>query len=439
MDTSFTDRLQREHAEALATLPAGLIESGQRDTALRRMAAAGLPGRRDEGWRHTDLRPLEKLRLAPAIAAPSAALLDAAAGQLPAPMDGLPRFVFVNGRHVAALSTPPVSPSAADAGLVLRTAASLTSATRDVPPLPDATLDERFTWLNDAFSVDVARLDVRGTQRAEVIFLSLPGDDHACHPRLEVMLAPGAQLQLVERHLGGRGPAALTNAAARLLLGRDARLQHLRLQDCADDAVFLDSLLATVGDGAEYALTQLTLGAGSTRSALRIDLDGDGGSFGLHGLGVAGGRRVQDMAVKVTHRARRTTSRQLLRAIARDRAGIAIASRVDVAATAAGADSQQSLKGLIADPGAEVNLQPQLEISTDAVKASHGATTGALDADMLFYLLSRGLDPATARQLLEWAFLGDVLSHIPVPALRRPLELATLRHLGNTAATEALQ
>ena len=85
-----------------------------------------------------------------------------------------------------------------------------------------------------------------------------------------------------------------------------------------------------------------------------------------------------------------------------------------------------------------MNLRPQLEILTDEVSASHGATTGALDDTMLFYLLSRGLDAGTARKLLEWAFIADVMARIPLPALRRQVELATVQRMGNAAALESL-
>ena len=104
----------------------------------------------------------------------------------------------------------------------------------------------------------------------------------------------------------------------------------------------------------------------------------------------------------------------------------------------AGGDARSTLNALEAAAAASTG-RAATEISTDDVKASHGATTGALDGDMLFYLLSRGIDPSTARQLLEWAFLEDVLSRLSQPALRRPLELATLAQLGNATAAEALQ
>ena len=89
---------------------------------------------------------------------------------------------------------------------------------------------------------------------------------------------------------------------------------------------------------------------------------------------------------------------------------------------AQGADSAQSLRGLLAGTQAEIDVRPQLEIYTDDVRASHGATAGKLDDNMLFYLLSRGIAPETAQQLLKWAFLEDVVSRIEIPVLRRHIE-----------------
>ena len=86
--------------------------------------------------------------------------------------------------------------------------------------------------------------------------------------------------------------------------------------------------------------------------------------------------------------------------------------------------------------GAQINLRPRLEINTDDIQAAHGATTGQLDEQLLFYLLARGIDPDTARAMLKWAFLGDVLGAIGDPALRRAAEELAARHLGDAGTSE---
>ena len=93
-------------------------------------------------------------------------------------------------------------------------------------------------------------------------------------------------------------------------------------------------------------------------------------------------------------------------------------SKVVVDAGAAHADSQQSCRGLLLSPSAEIDSRPQLEIHTDEVKCAHGATTGRLDPNMLFYMLSRGLDRDTAQSLLVYAFLADVLTGMRVHSAR---------------------
>jgi len=131
----------------------------------------------------------------------------------------------------------------------------------------------------------------------------------------------------------------------------------------------------------------------------------------------------------VTHEAPETRSRQTARAIASDLSRVIFNSKVIVNAGAANSDSQQSCRGLLLSPTAEIDTRPQLEIHTDEVKCAHGATTGRLDPDMLFYMLSRGLDRATAQSLLVYAFLADVLSGMSVTAARSAIENALISQL----------
>ena len=436
MSATFIQRLQREHDEVAASLPASVVSGARRAAALQRAVETGLPGLRDDAWRYTNLRPVEKARVVSAPPVNEALTLAEVTPLVPAPLAGFTRFVFVNGHFSASLSADPGSLTGGSLQ-ALSVADAMDSGAAD--QLLAASADERFAWLNEAFATDGARLTVQGELQVELLFMTLPSPEGgASYPRLEVHTAPRARLRLVERHLGGGGPAAMAAASVQLHLGAQSVVEHYRLQACASDAVFLDSLLATLDADAAYTLSQLNLGGASARNSVRVRLAGERSQLTVNGMSLADGKRVLDTTFQVEHVARNTTSQQLLRAIANDQSGIGFNSRVEVAASAGGADSRQSLKGLIGGTGAEVNLRPQLEISTDEVKASHGATTGALDENTLFYLLSRGLDPDTARKLLEWAFIEDVMRCITLPDLRRQVELATVDRLGNAAAREAL-
>ena len=131
----------------------------------------------------------------------------------------------------------------------------------------------------------------------------------------------------------------------------------------------------------------------------------------------------------VTHAARDTRSRQTARAIASDSSRVIFNSKVIVNAGAKGADSKQSCRGLLLSPSAEIDTRPQLEIHADEVKCAHGATTGRLDPDMLFYMLSRGLDRETAQSLLVFAFLADVLTGMSLGSAREAIENALISQL----------
>jgi Fe-S cluster assembly protein SufD len=421
-NAAYEQRLRDAIMDSAPLLNAKVLPISIRSAALNKALAAGLPQLRDDLWRYADLKFMASAALGPVPAAADEVLASAAAALLPPRLAGYTRLVFANGRPLAGLSDP---------------CEYLTPA---APPLvPDRTKHERFGWLNDAFATDVARLTVSGVERLEIIFAAVPGvARQAIHPRLEINLGAQADLVLVERHLGSVGADGLINAAIQVYAGAGSRVRHLRWQQLADDAQFLDTTQIALDRDAQYSIAMLQFGARSARTSLRASLYGAGASLQLQGVSVTGGKHSLDHSLLVDHLAPNTTSAQVFRAIAREQARIACRSRVEVNRQAPGSSANQSLKGLLDSERAEIDLRPQLEIHTDAVRASHGATTGALDDNMRFYLLSRGLDADTARGLLEWAFLEDAVRGIELPELRSTAELALANVLGSSVARQVL-
>jgi Fe-S cluster assembly protein SufD len=423
-NAAYEQRLRDAVMDAAPLLNAKLLPVSVRSAALNKALAAGLPQLRDDLWRYADLKFLSSAALAP-IAAPdnTANLEQQVAQQLPARLPGFIRLVYANGRLLPALSDecPDLAPL-------------------NAPLVPERTRHERFGWLNDAFAIDVARLNISGTQQLEILFVAQSGATaQAAHPRLELTLQAGAKLTLVERHLGTLGSEGVINAAVQIHAGAGSHCQHLRWQMLGDDAQLLDTAQIALDREARYDLHLLQLGGRSVRTSLRVSQYGAGSGLYLSGVSFANGKRTLDSSLLVDHIAAHTTSSQVLRAIARDRGHIALRSRVEVAQAAHGAGSDQSLKGLLGTAGAEIDLRPQLEIHTDQVRASHGATTGALDENMKFYLLSRGLDAVTAQSLLEWAFLEDAIRCVETPALRAAVEQTLAGALESRIAVEARQ
>ena len=419
-NAAYEQRLRDAVMDAAPLLNPRILPVSIRSAALNNALAAGLPQLRDDLWRYADLKFLATAALAPVAAAADSATL--AATQLPSRLEGFTRLVLINGRLAPDFSDPcPALGSSA------------------APLVPDRTRHERFGWLNDAFATDVVRLHVEDSAHLEILCIAVPGEvRQALYPRLEISTAAQARLVLLERHLGSSTAEGLINIATQVHAGAGSQVHHLRWQALEQDAQFLDTTQIALDRDASYQLAMLQIGARTARTSLRASLYGEGSELQLQAVAVASGRRTLDQSLLVDHLAPRTTSRQVFRAIARDQAQIACRSRVEVSSKARGASSDQSLKGLVGSAGAQIDLRPQLEILVDEVRASHGATTGALDENMRFYLLSRGLDRQTAAALLEWAFLEDAIRGIPLPALRHAAEQALAASVGGQIARQAI-
>ena len=171
-----------------------------------------------------------------------------------------------------------------------------------------------------------------------------------------------------------------------------------------------------------YEQHLLALGGRLLRSNLDLVLEGAQAACRLDGLFLADGERQVDLLTRVTHRAAATETMQEYRGIATARGRGAFNGRIAVEAAARGANASQTSRNLLLSPLAEINARPQLEIHVDDVQCRHGATTGTLDDTHLFYLRSRGLDEATARALLTFAFCRDVIGRVPLAPVREAAE-----------------
>jgi Fe-S cluster assembly protein SufD len=413
MSTALATRIAEEYAAASSELPARVVSAARRKLAVQALNAQGLPAARDENWKYANLRALERVRFAPPSAQPAAAAPSAPwpAAALPAPIAGYARQTYVDGVFAPELSGAARSDVAASAAASERLQSG----------------DARFALLNDIFADDAAHVCARAgaLNCVEVLFVaSAEGARASSYPRLDVKVSAGARLNLIERHVSVTSDANFVNSVADIDVASGASLTHFRVQQLGARATWIDTLNATVGADASYQQHLVHLGALAARSTYHVRLAGARAATRLHALAAADQRQTHDAYALTEHAAPQTVSEQVFRGIAAGRARVAFNGKVTVCAGAAGTDSRQSLRGLLAGPEAEIDVRPQLEIHTDDVRCSHGATAGKLDESVLFYLLSRGLDPDTAQQLLKWAFLADVVAKIDIPDLKRSIERA---------------
>jgi Fe-S cluster assembly protein SufD len=437
MSASLATRIAQEHAAASDSLPASVVSRERRRSAIEVLAEHGLPSSRDENWKYTNLRPLEKLRFAPPASPPQTPVTLA---DLPSPVKGYARYTFVDGTFSPALSTP-----ADHTGVTVRSLRLDTTVVR-LPGLSPAQImlaDLRFALLNEAFAIDGASIRVAAGADCpmclELVFVaSADAQAGASYPRVELQVEAGARLGLIERHVSVGSDTNFVNSAVNVQIARGATVHHYRVQQTGARATWFDTLGATLAQDAIYRLHIVSLGAQSARSTVNVQLAGERADVGVYAASVADRHQIHDTLVLVEHVAALARTEQSFRGISAGRARVAFNGKVVVRKDAHGTDSRQSLRGLLAGPEAEIDVRPQLEIYTDDVRCSHGATAGKLDENMLFYMLSRGLDRETAQRLLKWVFLEDVVAKIEVPELRRQIEQSLAGQMNETAVLKEL-
>ena len=393
-----------------------------------------MPTNRDENWRYANLRPLAKAKV-DAVVAGSA---SRTAITLPPVLPGYERWVFVDGQFDAALSapTPDTCASLLDVGEAGDAFAFLLDS-----EIATGGIDFALARVNAGRGSRVLHINAAdGAQaRIEITFVATAAAAAGTsYPRVQVHTGRNAHLRIVERHISAGAADSSVNAAFDLALRADAVVDHCRLQNCADKASCFDTLLAHVGERATYRFRTVTLGGLSSRSTILVKLAGRAARCDLTAASIANGIQTHDVYAEIEHAGAESITRELYRGIATDRGKLGFNGMMKVNEAAQGADSEQSLKTLLTGAGAEAAVRPQLEIHTDRVRAIHGATTGKLDDQMLFYLLSRGIDRRTAQTLLQWAFIEDAVSRIEVPELRAEIEALIAAQLNEVSALDGL-
>jgi Fe-S cluster assembly protein SufD len=398
----------------------------EREAALARFGALGFPTRRQEAWRFTDLRPLERQSYPPASGAASEA---AVAETLRLPGEAH-RVVLVNGRFAADLSAIGALPD----GAVIGSAAEVLATRPGLALLDrgDTEGAQPFAALNAAFFSDgvVVALapGVVLDRPVEIIHLGAAEAPASFHPRSRIELAPGSRARVIESFAGsGR---YWTNAVLSIELGDGAALEHVRLQDEGAEAIHMALARVSLGAGARYDGFTLTLGGTLSRQDVQVALAGEGAKLGLSGVYLLRGAQEATTALVVDHQAPGCATRELFKGVVDDRAHGVFLGAIAVRPDAQKTDAHQLNKNLLLSRRATVDTKPALEILADDVKCSHGATVGDLDENALFYLRARGIAEAEARHMLIEAFAADALDAVEDAVFRTHLAHHLQRWLG---------
>jgi Fe-S cluster assembly protein SufD len=248
-----------------------------------------------------------------------------------------------------------------------------------------------------------------GAQITDLLKVDFTGDGHV---RGLVVLEEGSSVTLVEG-VGQKGTESdFRNVGLEIVLGENSNLEHVRISPDAGEAVLVEEADVRIASGARYRAHFASFGSKLSRMELEIALEGEGAEAHLSGVSVLDGKRHSDITTHVTHAVGNTHSTQLFKHVAGGSSRAVYQGKVTVAKGANGSDSNQTAKALLLGDGAEADLKPELEIFADDVKCAHGAAVGDLDAESLFYLRARGIPEGQARGLLLHAFLEDAVTEI---------------------------
>jgi Fe-S cluster assembly protein SufD len=412
------DLLRNAAARAGRTAPGWLDSS--RQAALAALADDGWPTVGHEDWRYTD--PANVLdALLPPTDETFAATINVGRNAAIADLDGIGlagTLVVVAGRFDAARSRLPGDP----AGLRVTPFAQAGSAAigtieRTIREAEGSGAGAPLSLLGAALSEDGLLIEVTaGHQLVRPLLIRCDSSAGTrAQNRLVVRLGAGAAATLLLLQTGD-GPS---NTSLDVAGEAGSTLDLVRLQLAGSTAAVVGCQRLALQAEATARVVQLDLGGGLVRHDLLAQLAGRGTRIDVHGLFVADGRRHLDHCSRIDHRSPGSTSRSLVRGIADDHGRGIFHGSIVVHPGAAGADARLTNQNLLLSATAEIDTKPELEILVDDVRCAHGATTGQLDPQALFYLRSRGLPESEARALLIGAFARDILARIADERLRQ--------------------
>ena len=382
--------------------------------ALRRDAAArlretGFPTRKTEAWRFTPVKPVTSVPFETPARDGAAAGWTVRSGPDVRPLrEVLERDPESVAEHLGKLAAP-----------------------------------EHFAALNAALFHDGlvvvipegARLDTP----IELEHAGVPGaGPTAAYPRVLVIAGARSEATLVETYLVREGEKHLTNAVTEVVLGEDAKLDHTRVHEGAQNGFHLGTLAVRQGRSSRYASHVVTLGGALTRLDLGVELAGEGAECTLDGVYHVRGDDHVDHQTRIDHAKPHCTSHESYRGVLDGRGHAVFNGIIVVRRDAQRTSAHQENRNLLLSDDAVIHTKPHLEIDADDVKCGHGATIGALDETALFYLRTRGISEDEARDILTFAFVQALLDRIPHAPVRTRLARALLARLPNGDRIEEL-
>lgn len=420
LKTAAEQTLLQQYADVKAELPGGPAVRKLREDAFAGFEAKGLPHRRLESWRYTDLRTL--LREARPLADGAAATAAVKARLDALKLEGL-RLVLVDGIFAPDLSSLDDIPEGVSVQSLSEALVSAREGLTRVLSGPSVGADDTGLALNTALMRDGVFIEIAEGRNLEqpIIIVSLASgeEERAVFYRSVVLAAEGSRATVVEVSEAAGSVAQQINGAIVFETGDESEIQHVRLVTRQQAAtVEVQSLLATVGAQAKFDSFALVCNAGTLRQQHFIRFAGEHSEIGLRGVNLLGGSQHSDVTLIVDHEVPHGTSRELFKTIAGGESTGVFQGKVIVRPHAQKTDGGMRSNALLLNEGASMYNKPELEIFADDVVCGHGATVAQIDGEQLFYLMARGLPRPQAEALVLQAFAGEAAEFIAEEAVR---------------------
>jgi Fe-S cluster assembly protein SufD len=425
--TAAEQGLATAFATARGTLPGKGAVVSLRDDAFKRFDANGLPNRRVEQWKYTDLRAL--MREAKPLAGPADVRKPADIAAILSGVD-TSLVTIVNGRYAPEWTDK----NAGDPGIVLSELFAWLTENPDhkLGQMPGS--NDQASLLNTAFMTGGVALRVkRGAAVAKPIHIAhvFSGDTAAAmYPRSVVVVEPGAHVTVVESFSGPDGIDYQVNSALELVIGEGAHVDHIKIGYDGNAALRISTLGVTVGAKAVYKDFAYTTGGAVVRNQTFARFAGERIDAFIGGASLLKNKQHVDNTLLITHAAANCDSRELFKTVLDDQSHGVFQGKIIVDPHAQKTNAKMMTRSLLLSDEAEADQKPELEIFADDVVCGHGATAGALDPGLKFYLMSRGIHEKEAETLLIQAFIGETIEEVAHEGIRESLNLAALRWLG---------
>lgn len=414
--SSFERSLNGEKSSALHLL---------RKEALSSFSSLAFPTTKDEEWKYTNISPLLRHNFSYALPGKKSGVDDVQKFLFDKLEHSL--IVFINGHYSEELSKVKDLPE----GVIIKSLSQALIENRDITAEHFGryvSFDNNiFSALSTAFIMDGAFVYIPENKIIEdalhILYLNTsPGEKLLVQPRNLFIAGKNSQASVIEHYTSVSEDIYFTNSITEIVVGENAHLDHIKLQEESKKAFHIARMEAGIGRNGNFSSHFISTGAELSRNDFNSKFGGEGAECMMNGLFIIEESQHFDAHTLIDHAVPHCNSHEHYKGILDDKSRGVFNGKVMVRRDAQKTNAFQENNNIILSNEALINTKPQLEIFADDVKCSHGATIGQLDMDAMFYLKARGIGEVKAKAILLHAFAADVIKTIRIDAVKQYME-----------------